>query len=106
MYNIYKRMNILNTKRALKSVSITTIKHMEDSPKRKYEYILLYTRYKHPSRGFYSLKMFRKIMNEIKQIWLLLRAPMHAPWIPKSSSNGQVGMSFGTSWPLRASRSS
>lgn len=38
-----------------------------------------------------SLKMFRKVMNEIKQICLLLRAPTHAPWIPKSSLCGQVG---------------
>lgn len=51
-----------------------------------------------------SLKMFCKVTNETKQMCLLLRASMHAPWIPKSISNGKVGMSFRTSWPLRASR--
>ena len=34
-------------------------------------------------------KMFPKAMNQIKQIWFLLRAPMHPPWIPESSWVGR-----------------
>lgn len=36
-----------------------------------------------------SLKMFCKVMNETKQMCLLLRASMHAPWTPNPSRVGR-----------------